>query len=127
MIRASIRRPVAVSMAYATVAALGAFAWRHIPIELLPDAQLPKLTVTAEWRGASPETVEAFLTSPLEAAVPQGKGVDSGSSTSSQEGARLNVVFSRDVDMNFARLDLSERISTAEEDLPPGVGTIRVE
>ena len=61
MIRASIRRPVAVTMAYAAVAALGAFAWRNVPIELLPDTQLPRLTVTAQWPGSSPETTEAFL------------------------------------------------------------------
>lgn len=127
MIRASIRRPVAVTMAYAAVAALGAFAWRHIPIELLPDAQLPKLAVRAEWRGASPETIEAFLTSPLEAAIQQVRGVDSIASTSAENQATINVVFSRDVDMNFARLDLSERIATLEEELPPGVGRVTVE
>jgi len=67
MIRMSIRRPVAVAMAYGAVALLGAFAWRHIPLELLPDTRLPQLTVTGSWRGASPETTEAFLTAPLEA------------------------------------------------------------
>ena len=76
MIRMSIRRPVAVTMTYAAVALLGATAWRNIPIEVLPDTQLPRLTVTGTWRGASPETVEAFLTAPLEAAIQQVRGVE---------------------------------------------------
>jgi hypothetical protein len=71
MIRLSIRRPVAVSMAYLAVALLGVAAWRNIPIELLPDTQLPRLHVTAQWQGASPETMEALVTAPLEAAVQQ--------------------------------------------------------
>jgi HAE1 family hydrophobic/amphiphilic exporter-1 len=77
MIRLSIRRPVAVAMTYTAVALLGLFSWQNIPIEFLPDTQLPRLTVRASWTGSSPETVEAFLTSPLEAAIQQVQGVDS--------------------------------------------------
>ena len=125
MIRLSIHRPVAVTMAYAAVAALGVFSWKNIPIELLPDTQLPRLTVVAGWRGASPETVEAFLTSPLEAVVQQVKGVERIVSDSfDREGmgqAQLAVEFARGTDMDFARLELSERIATLEEHLPPGV------
>ena len=47
MIRLSIRRPVAVAMAYAAVAALGLFSWRNIPIEFLPDTELPRLRLKA--------------------------------------------------------------------------------
>src|SRR5687768_10484041 len=111
MIRASIRRPVAITMAYAAIAALGAFAWQNIPIELIPDTDLPRLTVTGSWRGASPETVEAFLTSPLEAVIQQVRGVEKIASTSTEGGAQIAVEFARDVDMDFARLELSERIA----------------
>lgn len=130
MIRLSLRRPVAVAMTYAAVALLGVAAWRNIPIELLPDTELPRLAVTGSWRGASPETVEAFLTAPLESAIQQVRGVerivsesfvDQGSGT-----ARIDVEFQRDTDMDFARLDLSERIATLEESLPPGVGRVAV-
>ena len=131
MIRMSIRRPVAVAMAYAAVALLGVAAWRNIPIELLPDTQLPRLKVTGRWRGASPETVEAFLTSPLESVIQQVKGVEKIVSDSYEENgmgtASIDVEFTRDTDMDFARLDLSERIATLEEELPPGTERVVVE
>ncbi|MCZ6858388.1 MAG: efflux RND transporter permease subunit, partial [Gemmatimonadetes bacterium] len=76
MIKLAIKRPVAVSMGYAAVALLGVAAWRNIPIELMPETALPQLTVTARWTGASPEATEAFVTSPLEAAIQQVRGVD---------------------------------------------------
>ena len=76
MIRLSIRRPVAVAMTYVAVGLLGVAAWRNIPIELLPDTQLPHLSVRAQWQGASPETIEAFLTSPIEAVIQQVRGVE---------------------------------------------------
>ena len=65
MISFSIRRPVTVAMAYLAIGLLGVAAWRNLPVELLPDTDLPRLTVNATLPGASPEVVEAFLTAPL--------------------------------------------------------------
>ncbi len=131
MIRLSIRRPVAIAMLYLSVALLGVAAWRNIPLELLPETQLPRLQIIATWQGASPETTEAFLTSPIEAAVQRVRGVDKVTSVSSEQQGRglaeITVEFTRDTDMDFARLDLSERLATLEEELPPAVDPIQVE
>ena len=112
-------------MGYLAVALLGIAAWRNIPIELLPETALPQLTVRAQWRGASPETTEAFLTAPLEAAIQLVRGVDKVTSRSEeQQGAgvtEIQVEFDRDVDMDFVRLELSERLAALEDDLPLGV------
>src|SRR5687768_17482679 len=102
MIRASIKRPVMVTMVYLVLTILGAVAWQKIPIELLPNTTLPRLTVTASWPGASAEALEAFVTSPLEAEIQQVRGVEEVSSTSSANGnASVNVTFSRNTDMEF--------------------------
>ena len=69
MIRSVIRRPVAVAMVYISVALLGVAAWRNISVEVLPDVSFPQLTVSFGWPGASPETVEAFATSPVESVI----------------------------------------------------------
>ena len=127
MIKFSVRRPVAIAMGYVAVALLGLFAWQDIPIELMPDRSLPRLTVNGVWRGASPETVEAFLTSPLESTIQLVEGVEKVVSMSSEGSASIEVEFSRDIDMDFARLDLSERLATLEEtELPPGVDRVTV-
>jgi HAE1 family hydrophobic/amphiphilic exporter-1 len=130
MIRLSIRRPVAVTMAYFGVALLGVAAWRNIPIELLPDTDLPQLTVEANWRGASPEAMEAFVTSPMESAIQQVRGVEKITSISAERygsaTAQIQVEFERTTDMDFARLDLSERLTVLENELPPGVDPPRV-
>ena len=121
MIRMSIRRPVAVAMVYGSVALLGVFAWKNIPVEYLPDASFPQLTINVQWPGTSPETVEAFATSPIEATIQQLKGVEKITSTTQEGLARIVVSLERDADMDFVRLDLSERLSAIEEELPPGV------
>ena len=130
MIRFSLRRPVAVTMTYLAVALLGVAAWQNIPIELLPDTRLPRLNVRATWRGASPETIEAFLTSPMEAVIQQIRGVEKVTSESYEDQgmgiADIQVEFNRKTDMDFARLDLGERLATLKEELPPGVGSLTV-
>ena len=127
MIRVSAARPVAVAMFYVALACLGIRAWMNIPIELMPNAELPRLTVSASWPGSSPETVEAFLTSPLEAEIQLMDGVAKVTSRSTEDGASIEVRFARDTDMNFARLDLSERLANLEESvLPAGVGRVAV-
>ena len=121
MIKTSYRRPVAIAMAYIAVALLGLRAWQDIPIERHPDVSLPQLNITARWPGASPETMEAFLTSPVEAAVQLVGGVERIVSQSSETSASITAHFTRETDMDFARLDLSERLRAFEEtDLPPG-------
>ena len=133
MIRLSIRRPVAVTMTYLGVALLGVAAWRNIPIELLPDTELPQLNVQTQWPSASPEVMEAFVTAPLEAAIQQVRGVEKITSYSEENGnsgaatCRITIEFERDTDMDFVRLELSERLAALEEELPEGVRTPQVQ
>jgi len=122
----SIRRPVAVAMGYLALALLGGAAWRNMPVELLPDTQHPRLTVEARWPGASPETVEAFLTSPIEGVAQQLRGVSRVSSESAEGSATVTVEFNPGTEMDFARLDLSERLAGLEEELPAGVERVAV-
>jgi HAE1 family hydrophobic/amphiphilic exporter-1 len=118
-------------MLYLAVALLGVVAWLHIPIELLPDTELPRLSVSASWRGASPEVTEAFLTSPLEAAAQQVRGVEKISSVSEEQNGAgqtsIQVEFARGTDMDFARLELSERLAALDEQLPDGASRPVVE
>ncbi|MEX0979980.1 MAG: efflux RND transporter permease subunit [Gemmatimonadota bacterium] len=126
LIRIGIRRPVAVTMTYLAVALLGVAAWQNIPIELLPNTELPRLTIEAQWPGSSPETVEAFLTSPIEATIQQLRGVENVISTSFEGRTQVRVDLARSTDMDFARLDLSERLATLREDLPPGITNLSI-
>ena len=127
MIRSVIRRPVAVTMVYVSVALLGVAAWRNISVEVLPDVSFPQLTVSFSWPGASPETVEAFATSPVESVIQRVKGVETVTSTSQEGSAAITVLFERDTDMDFARLDLIEQLATLEEELPNGVTPMRIQ
>ncbi len=127
MIDLAIKRPVATGAIYLGLFALGAYSARLIPVELLPDVDYPRLTVNASWNGASPESMEAFVTSPLEAASQRIQGVRKVTSTSRVDrngtgsSAEIEIEFTRDTRMEFAELDLSERFAALKDELPPGV------
>jgi len=121
VIRISINRPTTIAMVYIAIAAVGAASFLDIPVELLPDVDYPQLSVNTTWSGASPEVVESFLTAPLEGAAQQVKGVRKIVSESSEGSSEITVEFARDVDMDFARLELMERIQSIRDELPPDV------
>ena len=127
MIDLAIRRPVATAAIYVALFALGVWSFRLIPVEDVPDVQFPRLTVSANWAGASPEALEAFVTAPLETVIQQVGGVEKvvSESQADQRGtgssARIEVEFERETRMEFARLALGERINSIRDELPPGV------
>lgn len=120
MIALSVRRPVAVAMGCAAVGALGLAAFASIPVELLPDVRYPRLTIRAEWPGASPEMVEALVTTRLEGAARQVQGAREVRSLSSEGRAEVTVEFARNTRMEFAALELDERLASLYGALPPG-------
>ncbi|HSJ16407.1 MAG TPA: efflux RND transporter permease subunit [Longimicrobiales bacterium] len=126
MIGAAVRRPISIAMLFLAIALLGIPAFRNIPIELLPDATLPRLSVSATWPGTSPEVTEAFLTAPLESVIQQIRGVEKIESQSAEGLARIDITFGRGTDMDFARLELSERLASLEDELPIGATAPRV-
>ncbi|MGI9039060.1 MAG: efflux RND transporter permease subunit [Gemmatimonadota bacterium] len=127
MIELSIRRPVATAAIYVALMALGAYSFSFIPVGLLPDVDYPQLSIRANWAGASPEAMEAFVTAPLEGASQQVRGVRKISSTSRTEprgngsSSEITLEFERETRMDFARLELGERINSLRDELPSGV------
>ena len=121
MIRLSIRRPVTIAMIYILLTVLGFVAWVKIPIEQLPRMSYPTLNVSASWGRTSAEVVEAFVTAPLEAEIQQIRGVENVRSTSREGSVSIGVEFARGTDMQFARIELVERITAMRDRLPPSM------
>ena len=115
-----LKRPVAVSMFYLSVVILGVISYRYMSVEALPDTELPKIVVQSNWGSTSPEVVQIFLTSPIEEAAAQVEGLEELLSSSGRGSSTVTCNFNRDTDMEFARLDLNERLSRLRSELPPG-------
>ena len=61
-----IQRPIATSLLTAAIFLVGLVAYPLLPVAPLPNVQFPTLTVTAQYPGASPETMGSTVATPLE-------------------------------------------------------------
>lgn len=126
MIHFLLKRPVAVTMFYMAVVILGYFSFRNLAIEGQPDTELPQLIVNTNWGTTSPEVVQVFLTSPIEESGAQIEGLEEMVSSSRRGVSEVTLKFNRETDMEFAKLDLNERLSKLRSELPPGASQPRI-
>ena len=105
----------------------GIYSAFRLPLELTPKAELPKLAVHTTWPNASPEAVEAFITSPIEAVVASLPGVQNLTSISREGRSQVDVEFTRDTRIDFAALRLSEQLALVRENLPHNATTPQIQ
>ncbi len=122
-----IHRPVAVSMFYAALVVGGVFAFTRLPLELAPSKEFPRLSVVTTWGSTSPETVEQFITAPIEELANTVSGVRKVSSTSEEGRSTVDIEFEPKTDMHFARLELNEKLAAFAETLPPGAAAPNIQ
>src|SRR5690606_6788186 len=121
-----LTRPVTSAMLFFSVLIIGLVSFFNIPIELIPNVEYPRLSIATNWHGVSPEAVEAYLTSPIEMMLASVKGGKKISSRSSEGSANIDIEFHSGADMNFARLEINEKLGALIEDLPYGVSPPRI-
>ena len=116
-----IERPIATSMLFLALLILGINSYINIPIELAPKEEYPQLNINTAWQGVPPEIIQTQITSPLEEKASTVKGVRKITSSSNIGQSRVTLEFDPKVNMEFAHLSLTEKISELEEELPERV------
>ena len=86
-----VRRPVLALVINALIIVAGLAAFNGIEVRELPDIDRPVVTVSVNYSGASPETVDAEITSEIESAVSRVAGVQSISGQSRFGSARVTT------------------------------------
>jgi hydrophobic/amphiphilic exporter-1 (mainly G- bacteria), HAE1 family len=119
----SIKRPVTTFMLVIIVLILGAISFTRLNVDLLPDINLPIAVVSTEYRGAGPREVEGIVTKNLESVMATVSNVKSIRSISSEGNSLIILEFNQGTDMDFATLDMREKIDLIKRMLPEGIGT----
>ncbi len=122
--RLFILRPVATLLLSFAVIALGTVAWKQLPVASLPQMSFPVIVVTASMPGASPKTMAASVTAPLERSLGGIAGVERMTSRSSRGSAMIFIVFDMDRDINAAARDVQAAISAAADLLPSAMPSL---
>lgn len=100
----------------------GILALRGLPVDAFPDVSPVLVQVMTESPGLAPQEVEALVTYPIEVAMNGLPGVTRIQSISAFGLSQVNVYFGDDVDIYFARQLVFERVQSAREAIPPGLG-----
>ena len=114
----SIRRPVATTMVMISIIFIGLLAMFNMKKEMLPNMQVPVITVSTNWTGAVAEDVENQITKKIEEALPNVEGIDTINSTSSYGLSTIVVRFNFGVDSNEKVNEVQREISKIANSLP---------
>ncbi len=121
-----VRRPILAFVLSALIVIAGIAGIFGIEIRELPNVDRPVVTVTTDFEGASPQTVDQEITSRIEGAVGRVAGVRSLSSNSRFGRSRVTLEFEESVNIDVAATDVRDAVARVESSLPEGVEDLRV-
>jgi HAE1 family hydrophobic/amphiphilic exporter-1 len=113
-----IRRPVMTTLVMASLLLAGFFGYRQLPIAAIPRIEVPTITVTVQYPGASPDTMGVSVAAPLERQFATIAGITSITSLSTQGLTTIALEFDLNRNIDAAALDVQSSISVAMPRLP---------
>ena len=116
----SVKKPYVVVVAVVMLLVLGVVSFTKMTTDFLPNMNMPYMMVITTYPGASPEKVEAELTTLMEAGVSTVNGVKNVASTSSENYSMIMLEFEDDTNMDSAMVKVSSAVNQME--LPENVG-----
>jgi HAE1 family hydrophobic/amphiphilic exporter-1 len=114
----ALRRPITTVSATLALVLLGAVSLGKLPVSLLPDIQLPVLTIRTGYPGAAAEEVSDFVAERIEEAIAATPGLVDLRSVSRNGEVTTTVKFAWGTDMPATVLQVRERLDNARGALP---------
>jgi HAE1 family hydrophobic/amphiphilic exporter-1 len=122
-----IHRPVFSTVCALLIILAGAVCIPTLPIAQFPTLAPPQVGVTSVYVGASAQTVESAVTTPLEQQINGAEGMKYITSSSSNDGlSQITATFDLGRDPDLASVDIQNRVNTAQGRLPNAVKQVGV-
>ena len=110
-IRAAVERPYTVAVAVLLLGLFSYLALRAIPVQLKPTVDVPRITVTTAYRGASAVEVEEQVTTELEEVLQSVEGLVEMTSTSAEGLSTITLEYDYGADTQLSRVDVINKLS----------------
>ncbi|ACU08837.1 AcrB/AcrD/AcrF family membrane transport protein [Flavobacteriaceae bacterium 3519-10] len=122
MVKQFINRPVAASVVSILIVILGVLGLRSLAVTQYPDIAPPTVSISANYTGASAETVMNSVIIPIEEQVNGVEGMDYITSSASNSGsANIQVFFKQGVNPDIAAVEVQNKVQRAIPLLPGDV------
>ena len=122
-----LTRPVLAVVCSLLILIAGLIVLPAMAVSQYPQIAPPVVTVTATYTGASPQAVEAQVTTPLEQAVNTVQGLRYLSSTSAQGVSTITCTFNLGVNLDIAAADVQNAVQSSLGLLPATVQQLGIQ
>ena len=122
----SVKRPIATTMVFLIIIVLGIMSLRFLPIDLLPDIEYTRLSISTNYPNVGPEEIETIITDRVENAVASVPNLEKISSSSEEGRSRVNLEFAQGVNIDEAANDVRAALERIRDDFPPEVESPRI-
>ncbi|GAB6171845.1 efflux RND transporter permease subunit [Paradesulfitobacterium aromaticivorans] len=117
----SVKRPVTIIMLMLVIILLGSVSLSRLPIDLLPNMEIPVAVVVTTYTGVGPQEIEKLITNPIEGAISTVENIDTVTSTTTEGNSIVVAMFKYGTDMNFATLQMREKVDLIKRLFPTEV------
>jgi CzcA family heavy metal efflux pump len=114
----SVNRPVTTLMIFVAMVVLGLVSMSMLGLDLMPELEIPSVSVITAYEGAGPEEVETLITEPMEDTLSTISGVDEVISVSKEGISTVTLRFEWGEKIDESINDVRERIDLIKERLP---------
>lgn len=126
MIRFLITRPIAVCMVFIAAVVLGIVAYHTLPVSLMPDIPIPVVTVNITYKNSSSRELENAVVKPVRAQLMQVAHLSEIKSETRDGQAVINLRFDYGTNVDYAFIEVNEKIDGAMNSLPRDLERPRV-
>jgi hydrophobe/amphiphile efflux-1 (HAE1) family protein len=116
--RPFILRPIATSLLMMGILIFGLVAYTLLPVAALPNVDFPTISVSAQFPGASPETMASTVATPLEQQFAAIAGLEQMTSTSGLGATSITLQFALSRNIDAAAQDVQTAINATGGLLP---------
>ncbi|MHB8957285.1 MAG: efflux RND transporter permease subunit [Pirellulaceae bacterium] len=115
LIEAFVRNPVKISVGVLLVALFGFIALVRMPMQLTPEVEIPKISISTRWPGASPGEVEREIVQEQEEQLQSVEGVTKMTSSCGDSVGEIVLEFPVGYDLDEALLKVNARLQQVSE------------
>src|SRR6266487_5413014 len=117
----SIKQPVLITMIMLLVLVIGFLAYSSLPVNLLPDIDIPTVAVLMSYPGAGPESMADQVAKPIEDQLQTLNGLKHITSVNREGATQLIIEFNTNVSVDRGLQDVRDKVNAVIPSLPRDV------
>ena len=105
-----VKRPIGTTMVYIAIAALGILAGTKLPVSLMPNVEIPEITIQASYENFNPRQIEQSILAPLRSELLQVLHLEDIQSEAQSGQGIITLRFDYGTNIDYAAIEVNEKV-----------------